>query len=147
MEEYSMLRLENQLCFPLYAAAKEVVRLYTPYLSEIGLTYTQYIAMMVIWDAREVVVKDLGQRLFLDTGTLTPLLRKLEQRDLIRLSPLPDDRRSVMVSATEKGMALREAAKHIPAKVGSCLQLDENDAQQLYRLTYKILHKINERVD
>ena len=122
MNEYEVLKLENQLCFPLYAAAKEVTRLYTPYLNKIGLTYTQYIVMMVVWDEQEVVVKELGRRLYLDTGTLTPLLKKLEKKELISLSPLPDDRRSVVVKVTEQGMNLREEAKDIPEKVGSCIR-------------------------
>ncbi|WP_230398615.1 MarR family winged helix-turn-helix transcriptional regulator [Novisyntrophococcus fermenticellae] len=142
MNEYDVLKLENQLCFPLYAAAKEVTRLYTPYLNKIGLTYTQYIVMMVVWDEQEVVVKELGRRLYLDTGTLTPLLKKLEKKGLISLSPLPDDRRSVVVKVTEQGMRLREEAKDIPEKVGSCIPLDRQEAQYLYQEMYKILDKI-----
>lgn len=142
MNEYEVLKLENQLCFPLYAAAKEVTRLYTPYLNKIGLTYTQYIVMMVVWDEQEVVVKELGRRLYLDTGTLTPLLKKLEKKELISLSPLPDDRRSVVVKVTEQGMNLREEAKDIPEKVGSCIPLDRQEAEFLYQEMYKILDKI-----
>lgn len=142
MNEYDVLKLENQLCFPLYAAAKEVTRLYTPYLNKIGLTYTQYIVMMVVWDEQEVVVKELGRRLYLDTGTLTPLLKKLEKKELISLSPLPDDRRSVVVKVTEQGMNLREEAKDIPEKVGSCIPLDRQEAEFLYQEMYKILDKI-----
>lgn len=139
---YDVIKLENQLCFPLYAAAKEVVRLYTPYLDELGLTYTQYITMMVVWEKREVVVKELGQKLYLDTGTLTPLLKKLADKGLVRLEPLPEDRRSVVVKVTATGMALREQAVHVPAKVGACIQLDGEDARLLFEATHKILAKL-----
>lgn len=144
MQPYDMLKLENQLCFPLYAAAKEVVRLYTPYLDELGLTYTQYIAMMVVWEKETVVVKELGHLLYLDTGTLTPLLKKLEGKGLVRLEPLPEDRRSVLVKATREGMALRDRAVDIPAKVGACIQIDGEDARLLFELTHKILEKVRE---
>ncbi|MGI6105932.1 MAG: MarR family winged helix-turn-helix transcriptional regulator [Raoultibacter sp.] len=136
---YENLKLENQLCFPLYAAAKEVVRLYTPHLNPLGLTYTQYIVMMVIWDEEEIVVKDLCERLYLDTGTLTPLLRKLAEKELIRLTPRQQDRRSVVACATKKGLALREKAVTIPSLVGSCVKLSQEEAMQLYTLSYKVL--------
>ncbi|MDL2214501.1 MarR family transcriptional regulator [Clostridia bacterium OttesenSCG-928-O13] len=144
MQAYDMLKLENQLCFPLYAAAKEVVRLYTPYLDELDLTYTQYIAMMVVWERGMVVVKELGHLLYLDTGTLTPLLKKLENKGLVRLGPCPDDRRSVMVEVTPKGLALRDRAVDVPLKVGACIQLDGEDAKQLFMLTHKVLDRIRE---
>lgn len=139
MDKYDVLKLENQLCFPLYAAAREVVRLYTPHLEPLGLTYTQYIVMMVLWAEREVAVKELGHRLFLDTGTLTPLLKKLEKKGLVALARAPADRRSVVARPTGAGMALREAAVEIPAKVGACVPLAPAEAQQLYALTHRIL--------
>ncbi len=142
MQSYEMLKLENQLCFPLYATAKEVVRLYTPFLREVGLTYTQYIAMMVIWEKRSLVVKELGKLLFLDTGTLTPLLRKLEQKGFIQLSNLPEDRRSILINVTPEGMKLRDDAVEIPLKVGACVQMDSEDAKLLFELTHKLLNQI-----
>lgn len=139
MEAYDVLKLENQLCFPLYAAAKEVVRLYTPHLAALGLTYTQYIVMMLVWDKREIAVKQLTERLFLDTGTLTPLLRKLQQRGLVTLDRDDGDRRSVMVRATASGMQLREMALDIPRKVGACLPLEMDEILSLHKTLYKIL--------
>ncbi|MDL2324195.1 MarR family transcriptional regulator [Ruminococcaceae bacterium OttesenSCG-928-A16] len=144
MDPYSSLKLENQLCFPLYAAAKEVVRLYTPYLDEIGLTYTQYIAMMLVWEKKEIVVKDLAQRLFLDTGTLTPLLKKLEAKGVVSLTRAPKDKRSVVVALTPQGQALRNKAAAIPAQVGQCLPLKPQEAQQLYTTLYKLLGKLTQ---
>lgn len=142
METYGVLKLENQLCFPLYAAAKEVVRLYTPYLEQLGLTYTQYIALMVIWEESEISVKTLGQRLYLDTGTLTPLLRKLEKKGIVSLDRDARDRRSVVVAPTESGMMLREKAVEIPGKVGACVPLEPGEAAQLYQTLYRLLGKL-----
>ena len=119
-QKYDALKIENQLCFPLYAASREVIRKYKPYLDEIGLTYTQYITMMVMWDREEVNVKELGQCLFLDSGTLTPL-------------------RNLIVQITDEGMALRERALHIPAALASCVNLETEEAMELYRLLYKVL--------
>lgn len=143
MEHYDMLKLENQLCFPLYAAAKEVVRLYTPHLSELGLTYTQYIAMMLIWEKKEVVVKDLVDRLYLDTGTLTPLLKKLESKGLVILCRDPNDRRSVIAQATPAAMELREKAVEIPQKVGECVPLNLEELTVLHKALYKILNNVH----
>lgn len=145
MENYDVLKLENQLCFPLYAAAKEVVRLYTPYLEEIDLTYTQYIVMMVVWENSEVTVKDLGERLYLDTGTLTPLLRKLEDKGYIQLQKSPADKRSVVVFVSDVGKQLKDKAVDIPAKIGSCLPLTEQELLRLYELSYKVLNSVKER--
>jgi len=139
MNEYEELKLENQLCFPLYACAKEVVRLYKPHLDEIGLTYTQYIAMMVLWEHAPMNVKELGTRLYLDSGTLTPLLKKLEAQGLIRRERNAADERSVDLSLTEEGFALRERAAGIPLRMGGCLPLSENEAETLYALLYKVL--------
>ncbi|MDR2742786.1 MAG: MarR family transcriptional regulator [Treponema sp.] len=102
------LKLENQLCFPLYAASREIVKKYTPFLKSINLTYTQYITMMVLWEKRQIAVKQLGGMLFLDSGTLTPLLKRLESLGLITRRRDSEDERSVTVSITEEGMALRK---------------------------------------
>lgn len=143
---YDCLRIENQMCFPLYACAKEVVRKYTPFLDEIGLTYTQYITMMILWEEGEkeespgVRVRDLGSRLFLDSGTLTPLLKKLEQKGLIERKRSEEDERSLCVRATEKGMKLREKAAEIPARIGACIPITPEEAASLYTILYKILN-------
>ncbi|MDF2655176.1 MAG: transcriptional regulator, MarR family [Bacillota bacterium] len=136
---YDALKLKNQLCFPLYACSKEVVRKYHPYLEEIGLTYTQYIVMMVLWENQEVTVKALGDTLYLDSGTLTPLLKKMETQGLLVRTRSSVDERSVIISLTEKGYQLRDQAADIPGKIGSCIPLSEEEVRTLYSLLYKVL--------
>lgn len=143
-DKYDVLKLDNQLCFPLYAVSKEIVRRYTPFLSEIDLTYTQYITMMVMWEEKEVSVKDLGKRLLLDSGTLTPLLKNLENKDLVRRERSKTDERFLVVTVTEKGMALREKAVDIPKKIGECVSLDKEEAIQLYTIVKKLLGQFTE---
>ena len=109
-DKYSCLRLENQLCFPLYVCSKEVIRKYKPFLDKLDLTYTQYIAMMVLWERRETNVKEMGECLFLDSGTLTPLLKKLEQKGYIERHRSKEDERNLMITITDEGMKLREEA-------------------------------------
>lgn len=138
-QRFDALKLNNQLCFPLYACAKEVVRKYRPYLDEIGLTYTQYIAMMVMWERKSLNVKELGEYLYLDSGTLTPLLKKLEQLSLVTRTRSPLDERNVMVTITKKGEKLKERAVSIPKKIEKCVNLSNDEAETLYRLLYKIL--------
>lgn len=139
MDQYDGLKLENQLCFPLYACAKEIVRKYTPYLGELDLTYTQYLVLMVLWEKQEVNVKDLGKCLFLDSGTLTPLLKKLESKGYITRKRSAEDERILLVHITEEGMRLREKAVSIPARVGQCVLLTPEEARTLYSLLYKVL--------
>ncbi len=136
------LGLENQLCFPLYACAKEVVRRYKPLLDPLGLTYTQYIALMVLWEHGELTVKALGERLYLDSGTLTPLLKKLEQDGLVARTRCARDERQLLVSLTEKGRALRQDALRVPEQMSACIPLSVEDAQALYRLLYQVLGQI-----
>ena len=139
MDKYDSLKLENQLCFPLYAAAREITRKYYPYLNAIGLTYTQYIVMMVMWEQREINVKDLGAKLILDSGTLTPLLKNLEKKGLVKRSRSGSDERVLLVSVTEKGLALREKAVSIPTSMAACVHLSKDDAAALYRILYQII--------
>ncbi len=134
-----VLKLENQLCFPLYACAKEVVRQYKPFLDEIGLTYTQYIAMMVLWDKEVITISALGDALYLDSGTITPLVKKMEAQGLVTRARNVSDERSVIVSLTAQGRRLREKAMDIPAKIGSCIPLTPEEARTLYSLLYKVL--------
>lgn len=133
------LKLENQLCFPLYAAARQVTSLYTPYLRELGLTYTQYIVFLALWESDGVTVGELCRKLYLDNGTVTPLLKKLEAEDYVVRTRQKDDERVVAVTLTDKGRALKERAKEIPYKIGVCVGLDEKDAVELYTLLYKLL--------
>lgn len=137
--KYDVLKLENQLCFPLYAVSKEIVRKYTPFLHEIDLTYTQYITMMVMWEYKEISVKELGNKLFLDSGTLTPLLKNLEKKGLVTRERSKKDERFLVVKITDEGINLREKAVEIPAKVSGCISLDEQEALQLYTIVKKIL--------
>ena len=138
-EEYAQLKLENQLCFPLYAAAKEVVRKYRPFLEELDLTYTQYITMMVMWERRELSVRELGEKLYLDSGTLTPLLKSLEQKGYVSRHRSSKDERVLIVSLTQTGEKLREKAAYVPAKMGGCIRLTADEARTLYSLLYKLL--------
>ena len=138
-KNYDVLKLENQLCFPLYAAAKEIVRKYTPFLDELGLTYTQYITLMVLWEDGRVSVKRLGERLFLDSGTLTPLLKTMESKGLIVRSRNLTDQRIVEVSLTDKGTALKDKAVGIPLKLASCVPLTPDEAKTLLSALNKIL--------
>ncbi|MBO4385067.1 MAG: MarR family transcriptional regulator [Clostridia bacterium] len=139
MSGFDPLKLENQLCFPLYVASKEVIRLYHAHLAELDLTYTQYIALMVLWEEKSISVKALGEKLFLDTGTLTPLLKSMENKGLVTRRRSDKDERSVTVSLTDEGLALREKALCVPAKIGSCIPIPREDAAELYRLLYKLI--------
>ncbi|MCR5053298.1 MAG: MarR family transcriptional regulator [Lachnospiraceae bacterium] len=142
--KYDCLKLENQLCFPLYACAKEVVRKYKPILDKLDLTYTQYITMMVLWDKPDMNVKEIGDALYLDSGTLTPLLKKLEQKGYIKRTRSKADERSIDVTLTKKGEALKEKAIAVPGKIGKCVPLSEDEAKTLYQLLYKILRNSTE---
>lgn len=138
-DNYDMLKLENQLCFPLYACSKEVVRRYKPFLDPLDLTYTQYITMMVLWEEKSVSVKDLGERLWLDSGTMTPVLKKLELKGYITRQRSADDERSVIVEITDKGEKLKEDARQVPLELGKCVKLSPEEAAQLHALLYKVL--------
>ena len=137
--KYDVLKLENQLCFPLYACSREVIKQYKPFLDEIDLTYTQYITMMVLWERRCVSVKELGMFLHLDSGTLTPLLKKLEAKGMLNRKRSEEDERSLLVTLTEAGEKLRDRALDIPAKMAQCNSLDPEESATLYRLLYKLL--------
>lgn len=137
--EYDALRLENQVCFPLYAAAREVTKLYRPHLDALSLTYTQYITMMVLWEQRSCSAKQLGEKLYLDSGTLTPVIKSLEQKGFVVRSRSSSDERVLMVGLTDKGLALREEAKTIPQKMSACVKLTPEEAVTLYKLLYKVL--------
>ncbi len=141
--KYDVLKLENQICFPLYACAKEVVRKYKPYLDEIGLTYTQYIAMMVMWEHKRISVKELGSFLYLDSGTLTPLLKKLEQKGYVSRARDSADERVLNVTITEAGEALKDRAVTIPARLAACVELSIEDAVELGTLLKKLLKTIS----
>lgn len=139
MTEFDPLKLENQLCFPLYSAAKEVVRRYRPFLDSLGLTYTQYITMMVMWEHKSLSVGRIGELVNLDSGTLTPMLKKMEAAGLVKRCRSKADERELIVSITEKGEQLRTQALDIPAKMGSCTSLTMEEALQLRTLLAKLI--------
>ena len=138
--KYDALRLENQLCFQLYAASRAVIKKYRPYLDPIGLTYTQYITMMVFWEKEKISVKDLGKILFLDSGTLTPVLKSLEAKGFVKRYRSRDDERVLTVEITEAGSTLKERALSVPQALSGCLRLEPEEAATLYRLLYKVLY-------
>ncbi len=139
-QEYEQLLLKNQLCFPLYACGRKIVGSYTPYLKPLGLTYTQYIALMVLWEKESVNVGQLGEQLHLDAGTLTPLLKRLEKAGYVTRERSKEDERITIVSITPEGNALKEACKDIPFKIASdCSCMNKEDAAQLHKLLQKYL--------
>ena len=133
------MKLDNQLCFPLYAAARNVTSLYTTWLKPLGLTYTQYITFLVLWEKDGISVSEIGNKLMLDNGTLSPMLKKLEQSGYIERKRSKDDDRVVIITLTQKGRDMQEKAKEIPEKVGSCIDLPIDKARTLYDLLYELL--------
>ena len=142
--KYDCLKLENQLCFPLYACSKEVVKRYRPFLDAINLTYTQYIAMMVFWEHKIHSVKELGEKLYLDSGTLTPVLKSLEAKGYVKRYRSPADERVLLVELTEEGEALKEKAVEVPAMMTGSVKLSDEEAAQLRGLLSKVLEGLEE---
>ncbi|MBQ9168230.1 MAG: MarR family transcriptional regulator [Oscillospiraceae bacterium] len=138
---YDVLKIENQICFPLYACSREIIKSYKPFLDEIDLTYTQYIAMMVLWEHKTMNVKTMGEILYLDSGTLTPLLKKLESKGLVTRQRSAADERNLVVTITDAGEALKEKAITVPAAIAKCSNLQPEEAAMLYRILYKMLGK------
>ncbi len=141
---FDSLKLDNQICFPLYACSREVIKLYHPYLDELGLTYTQYLVMMVLWEHKRIGVKELGSKLFLDSGTLTPVLKSLEAKGLLVRARCRDDERMVNVALTEQGDDMKEAALKVPTGMSQSISFDEEDGTQLYKLLYKLLDALSD---
>ncbi len=139
------LKLENQICFPLYACSKEIIRRYKPYLDELNLTYTQYITMIVLWEKKSQSVKELGEVLFLDSGTLTPVLKKLEAKGYLTRTRSMEDERSLIVTITKKGEDLKTKAAGIPKRLGECVNMKPEDAEKLYELLYTLLKLISDK--
>ena len=136
------LRLENQLCFPLYACARKVVSQYTPFLKPLGITYTQYLVFMLLWAEDGLSVGDLCSRLYLDSGTLTQMLKKMEEKHLVERRRSKDDERVVRIYLTEEGKKMKEKAAAIPLQVGSCIRISPEEASALYTLLYKTIEQI-----
>lgn len=139
---YGRLKLENQLCFPIYLCSKEFINKYTPLLEEINLTYTQYIVMMYFWEKKESNVKELGNAILLDSSTLTPLLKKLEAKGFIKRERSKEDERNLIIRLTEEGEKLKEKALCIPEKIGECINLTDEEKKTLYSLIYKVLANV-----
>ena len=133
------MKLSNQLCFPLYAAARNVTSLYTPLLKPLGLTYTQYLVFLVLWEQDGITVGELCDRLMLDNGTISPLLKKMQQAGYIEKRRSDRDDRVVVITLTDEGRALQERAKDVPAGVAGCVALPPEKVQTLYRLLYELL--------
>lgn len=136
---FETMKLENHLCFPLYACSRETIKNYKPFLDELDLTYTQYITMLVLWERGQVTVKELGIALYLDSGTLTPLLKKLEEKGLVNRRRSALDERNLLVSLTPAGAAMQERAKYIPTEMAKCCNLTPEEAITMYCLLYKLL--------
>ena len=141
-DKYEVLRLKNQLCFPIYLCSKEIQRRYTPYLNELNLTYTQYVVMMYFWEHGSSNVKAIGKALLVDPSTLTPLLKKLESKGYITRNRSEQDERNLIVELTDSGRELQDKAINIPAQIGRCLDLSEEEAVALYNILYKVLHNV-----
>lgn len=142
MEKYDVLKLENQVCFPLYACSKEVIRAYKPFLEDLNLTYTQYITMIVLWSEKRIRVKDLGEKLFLESNTLTPLLKRLEAKRYITRERSKDDKRDLIVCITEKGEELKERAIEVPSKVRNCIKFEDKKLNLLHCLLQDLLNEL-----
>ena len=143
-KKYDSLRLDNQLCFPIYLCSKEIIRKYTPFLKKIDLTYTQYIVMMYLWENKTCNVKELGKTLLLDSSTLTPLLKKLEKKGYITRNRSSVDERNLILYISDKGEKLKNQSLDIPKRIGNCLNLSKNEVETLYKLSYKILKNIGD---
>ena len=145
--EYESLKLCNQVCFPLYACSKELVRQYGPYLKDLDLTYTQYLVMMVLWERQMVSSRELAECVHLDYGTLTPVLKRLEQAGYLQRTRAPEDERLLTLTLTELGKALRDKAVSIPPAVAECMGLTAEEFRALYSLTYKALRHMEQNDD
>lgn len=143
-KKFDPLKIENQICFPLYVASKEVVRAYAPFLEELDLTFTQYIAMSMLWEHKKMSVKELGEKLFLDSGTLTPVLKTLEKKGYVTRKRSYVDERVLVVELTDQGQNLKQKAIFVPGKVASSLSLTFAEALSLNKLLDKIIYKDKE---
>ncbi len=141
-DKYDCLKLENQVCFPLYACSKEIINRYRPLLDKLDITYTQYITMMVLWEKKTMSVKSLGQMLYLDSGTMSPVLKTLESKGYVSRTRSKEDERTVLISITDKGMDLREEALSVPESLASCIDLPLEKWKALYDLLYEVLGKM-----
>ena len=136
-DRYESIRLKKQLCFPLYACSKEIIRQYRKPLEKLGLTYTQYVVMMVLWEDGGMTEGDLGKKVYLDSGTLAPLLKRMEKQGIINRVRPDDNERKLFISLTEKGEAMKEQALDVPKAMNGCIDLPEDELRELKRLLDK----------
>ena len=139
MKNEELLKLDNQICFRMYVASKEIIRKYSPLLNELDLTYTQYITLLALWEKDHVSVKELGKKLYLDSGTLTPLLNKLKSKGLIEKKKQVKDGRELIISLTKKGVELKNKALSIPKKMSKCVNLNKDESIEYFQLLNKVL--------
>ncbi len=137
--KYDSIKLENQLCFPLYAVSNKIIRSYKPFLDKLNLTYTQYITMMVLWGQDNINQKQLGEKLYLKSNTLTPLLKKLEEKGYINIYKSSNDERQIIISLTKLGIQLKDQAIEIPKAISESMHLEIDEITNLYNTLYKIL--------
>lgn len=140
--EADRLKLENQLCFPLYTASRLVTKCYQPLLSKLGLTYPQYLVMLVLWESDGIRLSDIAIKLQLQSNTLTPLLKRMEELNLIEREKSAEDERSIIISLSKKGLALKAKAAEVPKYLGENLNISEDEARQLYALLYKLIGQL-----
>jgi len=133
------LLLGSQLCFPLYATSKEIIRKYRPFLERLGITYTQYITLLVLWEEDKVSIKELGERLYLDSGTLTPIIKKLEKQGIVTRERDSKDERKIVITLTQKGLDMYDEAQFIPDEIKKCVNITDEEFDVLYKLLYKVL--------
>jgi len=138
-----LLKLDNQLCFALYSSSRGVTRLYRPLLSEFGITYPQYLAMLVLWEKEPLTVKELGEKLFLDSGTLTPLLKRMEKQGLLKRERSQGDERQVLINLTEEGRKLKDKALAIPLKIADQVNISQSEFISLLTSLKKLMRKID----
>lgn len=141
---YDMLKLDNQLCFALYACSREVTKHYKPELDKLGITYTQYVTLMVLWEKDNITVKELGNKLHLDSGTLTPLLKKLESKDIVSRIRDTEDERNVYVKLTENGLKLKDKAVEIPKKLSCAINCSPEEIVKLREKLKTLLTKLED---
>jgi len=144
-EKYGALKLDHQLCFPLYTASRLVIQRYQPMLKELDITYPQYLVLMVLWEKDEVNLSTIAEKLQLQSNTLTPLLKRLQQRELLERKRSETDERNIVITLTEKGKALKDQACDVPAMLAEQLPLEEEEAKELYRLLYKMIGKMSDK--
>ena len=145
MDKYESLKLQKQLCFPLYSVSNSIIRSYKPLLDELGLTYTQYLAMMALWEKERLNEKELGECLFLKSNTLAPLLKKLQAKGFVSIQKDKKDARNIVISLTEEGRMLKDKAIHIPSSIAKTLNISQQEAMKLYQILHKILEGKNNK--